>query len=95
MGLAWGSAILRHTRRLPARNWRFPQEPSSALDQRNLKPHSFAAILADLKYRQKGFLGNVDLTDALHPLFAFFLLFQELALTADVSSVALGDHILA
>src|SRR5208337_1806933 len=40
------------------------------------------------------FLGNIDAAHALHALFAFFLLLQQLALAADVAAVALGDHIL-
>src|SRR5437773_11645894 len=50
---------------------------------------------ADLQHCQKGFLRNFDLSDALHALFAFFLLFQQLSLPRDVAAVALGEHIFA
>src|SRR5712691_10222992 len=50
---------------------------------------------ADLQHCQKGFLRNFDFSDALHALFAFFLLFQQLSLPRDVAAVALGEHIFA
>src|SRR5438477_9894246 len=50
---------------------------------------------ADLQHRQEGFLRDFDLSDALHALFAFFLLFQQLSLPRDVAAVALGEHIFA
>src|SRR6478736_6006048 len=39
-------------------------------------------------------VADVDAAYALHPLFAFFLLFEELALSRDVAAVAFGQHIL-
>src|ERR1700687_655579 len=44
---------------------------------------------------QEGFLRDVDLADALHALFAFFLLFEEFALAGNVAAVALGQNVLA
>src|SRR6266545_8315534 len=44
---------------------------------------------------QKGLLRDLDGPDPLHPLLAFLLLFEELALTGDVAAVALGQHVLA
>src|SRR4026208_1142161 len=44
---------------------------------------------------QEGLLRDLDGTDPLHPLLAFFLLLEELALAGDVAAVALGQHVLA
>ncbi len=44
---------------------------------------------------EEGFLGDVDAADALHALFAFLLLFEELALAGDVAAVALGEDVFA
>ena len=52
-------------------------------------------VLADLEYGQKGLLRDVHFADALHALFSFFLLFQELALARDVSAITLGRHVLS
>src|SRR5579863_8482742 len=52
-------------------------------------------IFADTKDGEEGLLWNIDLADALHPLLAFLLLFQELSLAGNVAAVALGEHILA
>src|SRR5690242_6799223 len=52
-------------------------------------------LLADLEHGQEGLLRNVHLADPLHALLAFFLLFQQLALAADIASIALGDDVLA
>src|SRR5271165_1379953 len=53
------------------------------------------AVLADLEDRQKRLLRDVHLPDALHPLLALFLLFEQLAFARNVSAVALGDDVLA
>ena len=53
------------------------------------------AVLADFQNRQKGLLRDVYLADALHPLFALFLLFEQLAFAGDVSAVAFGNDVLA
>src|SRR5204863_6821864 len=50
---------------------------------------------ADFQHGQEGLLRNFDFPDALHALFAFFLLFQQLPLPADVAAVALGEHVFA
>src|SRR3990172_7949012 len=44
---------------------------------------------------QEGFLRDLDGADPLHPLLAFLLLLEELALAGDVAAVALGQHVLA
>src|SRR5437879_1105120 len=44
---------------------------------------------------QKGLLGNIHFAHPLHPPFAFFLLFQQLALAGDVTAVALRQDVLA
>src|SRR5207245_1543665 len=48
-----------------------------------------------LQDRQKGLLGNIHFAHPLHPPFAFFLLFQQLALAGDVTAVALRQDVLA
>src|SRR5206468_12838289 len=42
----------------------------------------------------EGLLRNLDPADGLHPLLAFLLLLQQLALTRDVAAVALGKNVL-
>ncbi len=49
----------------------------------------------DFKDGEEGFLRDVDLADALHALFAFFLFFEELAFAGDVSAVAFGENVLS
>ena len=49
----------------------------------------------ELEDGEEGFLGDFDVADLLHALLAFLLLLEELALAADVASVALGGDILA
>ena len=41
---------------------------------------SHVSAILDLQDREKGFLGNLDGTDLLHPLFASFLFFQQLVI---------------
>ena len=48
-------------------------------------------LRADLQHGQERFLRNLDAADLLHPLLAFFLLLEQLALTRDVAAVALGE----
>src|SRR5579862_482462 len=50
---------------------------------------------AHLQHRQEGLLRDLHAAHPLHPLLAFLLLLQQFALTADVTAVALGEHILA
>jgi hypothetical protein len=50
--------------------------------------------LGYLKDSEEGFLRDIDATDAFHPLLAFLLFFQQLALAADVAAVAFGDDVL-
>ena len=51
--------------------------------------------VVNLQNGHECFLGHIDVSDALHALLAFFLLFKKLALAADVATVALGQNILA
>src|SRR5580704_401117 len=44
---------------------------------------------------KKRFLGDINLTDALHAALAFFLLFEEFAFARNVSAVALGENVFA
>src|SRR5262249_35581683 len=48
-----------------------------------------------LQGRDERLLRNVHLAELAHPLLAFLLFFQELALAGDVAAVALGGDILA
>ena len=47
-----------------------------------------------LQHANKGFLRNVYLADLLHALFPLLLLFEELALSSDVTTVTFGGDIL-
>ena len=51
--------------------------------------------LIQLKHSHEGGLGHFDIADLAHALLALLLLLQQLALTGDVTSVALGQHVLA
>src|SRR3954454_10073314 len=65
-------------------------------DMSCLWPHSSAAIFtAEVEDREEGLLGNLDAADLLHPLLAFLLLLEQLALARDVAAVTLGDDVLA
>src|SRR5262245_66330088 len=50
---------------------------------------------AHFQHGQKRFLRDLDLPDAFHAFFTFFLLFQQLSLPRDVAAVALGEDVLA
>ena len=52
-------------------------------------------LVPDLQGGEEGFLRQLDVAHALHALFAFLLLFEELALTGNVAAVALGGYVLA
>src|SRR5690606_40081579 len=45
--------------------------------------------------RDEGVLRDLDGPDVLHALLALLLLLEQLALAADVTAVALGEHVLA
>src|SRR5258708_7035174 len=55
---------------------------------------SLLAVLSDLQDGQKRFLRNVHTPDSLHALLTFFLFFEELSLTGNVATVALGENVL-
>src|SRR5207244_8582013 len=48
-----------------------------------------------LQHRQERLLRDLHRSDRLHPLLAFLLLLEKLALARDVAAVALGEHVLA
>src|SRR5687767_3341412 len=48
----------------------------------------------DLQDGQEGLLRYLHRTDLLHPLLSFLLLLEKLALAADVTAVALREHVL-
>src|ERR1700719_1953325 len=52
-------------------------------------------FFADLQYREKRLLRDLDLADLFHALFARLLLLEKLALARDVAAVAFGQDILA
>src|SRR5438093_7841903 len=61
-----------------------------------ISPQPSALVFrAHLQDCQKRFLRDLDLADTLHPLLAFLLLLEQLALARDVAAVALGEHVLA
>src|SRR5207249_11480540 len=47
----------------------------------------------NFQHREKGFLRNINLADALHAAFALFLFFEELAFARDVAAVAFGQDV--
>jgi len=51
-----------------------------------------SSLVAELQYRHKRFLWDFNIAHRLHALLAFLLLFEELALSRDISSVTLGNH---
>src|SRR3954471_8021292 len=53
------------------------------------------AIGSDFKDGEKRLLRDLHAADLLHPLLAFLLLFEQLALARDVAAVALGEDVLA
>src|SRR5438270_790253 len=50
--------------------------------------------LVNLQYRQECLLRDLDRPDLLHPLFAFFLLLEQLPLSRDITAVTLREHVL-
>src|SRR5947207_12167740 len=65
---------------------------SSARPERRI---STLALGTHFQHREKRLLRDLDFPDALHPLLAFLLLLEQLALAADVAAVAFGEHVLA
>lgn len=64
------------------------------------KPHHFfgevfciSLIFIQLQYAHKGFLWNLYVSDLAHPLLSFFLFFQQLFLTGNITAIALGKHV--
>src|ERR1700677_3969347 len=53
-----------------------------------------SSLLFELERRHEGLLGNLHATEVLHPLLAFFLFFEQFALTRDVTAVTLSQHVL-
>src|SRR5579862_4482939 len=53
----------------------------------------FAA--ADFQHCQERLLRDIDPPDPFHAALAFFLLFEQLALAADVAAVAFGQYVFA
>lgn len=64
------------------------------------KPHHFfgevfciSLIFIQLQYAHKRFLRNLYVSDLAHSLLSFFLFFQQLFLTGNITAVALGKHV--
>src|SRR5260370_31754239 len=53
----------------------------------------FKARLLRFEHLNESFLRNVDLADALHSFFSFFLFLQEFAFPGDVAAVAFRGHV--
>src|SRR5260370_26869450 len=53
------------------------------------------ACRGDFQNGEECFLRNIDLANALHALFAFFLFFEEFAFACDVTAVALAQNVFA
>src|SRR5207245_8930470 len=58
-------------------------------------PRSWSCLVPDPQYRKKGLLWDLHGSHHLHPLLAFLLLLEKLALAGDVTAVALREHVLA
>src|SRR6059036_3214916 len=54
-----------------------------------------STLLVKLEHRHERLLRDLHRPHALHPLLAFLLLLQKLALARHVSAIALGEHVLA
>src|ERR1035437_9319510 len=61
---------------------------------RTLLPSPHCLVSPTPENGQKTLLRNVDAAYPLHALLAFFLLFQQFALSADIAAITLGDHVL-
>src|SRR5262245_19116637 len=53
------------------------------------------SILVHLQGRDEGLLRDLDAAELAHLLLASFLLVQQLAVSRDITAVALGEHVLA
>ena len=53
------------------------------------------SLFIDIQQCKEGLLGNLYPANLLHPLFTLFLLFKQLALAADITAIALGQHVFA
>src|SRR5690606_6712902 len=58
-------------------------------------PVARSIAVAGTQHAQKRLLWDLDAAELLHPLLAFFLLFEQLPLAGDVTAVALGGDVLA
>src|SRR2546423_4798271 len=52
-------------------------------------------LAAYLQNRQKRFLRDLDVSQLLHALLAFFLFLEQLAFAGDVAAIAFREHVLA
>src|SRR5205807_6067280 len=56
---------------------------------------AISCLVADPKHREEGLLRDLHRPHHLHALLAFLLLLEQLALSGDVTAVALREHVLA
>src|SRR5262245_4566710 len=68
--------------------------PDPAEAERSLWRSCSFALGSHFQHGKKRFLRNLDLAHALHPLLAFLLFLEQLALAGDVTAVTLGEHVL-
>src|SRR5581483_2511428 len=92
--------------RIPRRKWPLQEfsgrESNAQTSRRAGRPSTgrmtdllFFVRLTHLQHRKERFLRNLHASDAFHPLLAFLLLLEELALAGDVAAVALGQDVFA
>src|SRR4051794_25580926 len=55
-------------------------------------PAGAGSLVAVVEHCEEGLLGDLHAPDLLHPLLAFLLFLQELALAGDVAAVTLGGN---
>src|SRR5262245_29673390 len=60
-----------------------------------LNSHPMGTSRTHFEHRQKGFLGDIDLPDPLHPALAFLLFLEQFPFARDVTAIALRQHVLA
>lgn len=50
-------------------------------------------LFIEFQYGEEGFLGYFHIPDLAHTLLTFFLLFQQLPLTADITAITFGRNV--
>ncbi len=60
------------------------------LNEKKISCQKISVIIIEGEHAHESLLRNIDRTDRFHPLFAFFLLFEQLLLPGDIAAIALG-----